>query len=263
MAQGQASQAETPVQTLMEAWELKKILKVVSIVDADVVIMPLGSKYDANLVRLEALSNDRIALVAVDTVGLFNKLNYSIMIDSEGVRKLLRSLPWSRMLVRVIFNGSSLSVHSMDGTARINTTIVEKPTSIMSGLVEQLKEWHPRAIMRNVDASTLLSWLKPFSVVARAEARFKLLYNGFMIDANNEGATMMLDAKLVPGMYTTEDIFEVGYNLRYVTEFLEEVKRGRVNIVLGKDKPMLIESELESRVSVETTAYIVQAPMVD
>jgi len=71
-------------QTIMEAWELKKILKILSIVDADVTIMPIGSKYDANLVRLEALSNDHTVLAAVDTVGLFNKLNYSIMIDSEG-----------------------------------------------------------------------------------------------------------------------------------------------------------------------------------
>jgi hypothetical protein len=245
----------------MEAWELKKILKVVSIMDSDVTIMPLGSKYDANLVRLEALSNDRIALTAVDTVGLFNKLSYSIMIGSKDVKKLMKVIPWSRMLVRVIFNGATVQVHSMDGTASVDGTIVEKPVSILNGL--DVKEWHPKAIMRDVDASTLLSWFKPFSVVARAEARFKLLYNGFMIDANNEGATMMLDTKLVPGMYTTEDIFEVGYNLRYVTEFLEEVKRGRVNVVLGKDKPMIIEASLEGKTSVETTAYIVQAPMVE
>ena len=250
------------VQTLVEAWELKKILKVVSIVDADVTIMPLGSKYDANLVRLEALSNDRIALVAVDTVGLF-KLNYSIMIDSEGVKRLLRSLPWSRMLVRVIFNGSSLSVHSMDGTARINTTIVEKPTSIMSGLVEQLKEWHPRAIMKGVEASTLLSWFKPFSMTGLSEAHFKMLYNGFMITTNNENALLMLDAKLVPGEYSVDGIFEVGYYLGYVTSFLEEVKRGRVNVVLGYDKPMIIEASLEGKASVETIARIVQAPRVE
>jgi hypothetical protein len=245
----------------METWELKKILKILSIVDADVVIMPIGSKYDANLVRLEALGNDHTVLAAVDTVGLFNKLSYSIMISNDGVKKLLKSLPWSRMLVRVVIDGASLSVHSMDGDARINTTIVEKPVSILNGL--DVKEWHPKAIMRDVDASTLLSWLKPFSVVARAEARFKLLYNGFMIDANNENALLMLDTKLVPGMYTTEDIFEVGYNLRYVTEFLEEVKRGRVNVVLGYDKPMIVEAELESKASVETIARIAQAPMVE
>jgi len=262
MAQGRVNQAETPVQTLVEAWELKKILKVLSIVDADVVIMPLGSKYDANLVRLEALSNDRIALVAVDTVGLF-KLNYSIMIDSEGVKKLLRSLPWSRMLVRVVFNGSSLSVHSMDGTVSIEGSIVEKPTSIMSGLVEQLKEWHPRAIMKGVEASTLLSWFKPFSMTGLSEAHFKMLYNGFMITTNNENALLMLDAKLVPGEYSVDGIFEVGYYLGYVTSFLEEVKRGRVNVVLGYDKPMIIEASLEGKASVETIARIVQAPMVE
>jgi len=262
MAQGRVNQAETPVQTLVEAWELKKILKVLSIVDADVVIMPLGSKYDANLVRLEALSNDRIALVAVDTVGLF-KLNYSIMIDSEGVKKLLRSLPWSRMLVRVVFNGSSLSVHSMDGTVSIEGSIVEKPTSIMSGLVEQLKEWHPRAIMKGVEASTLLSWFKPFSMTGLSEAHFKMLYNGFMITTNNENALLMLDAKLVPGEYSVDGIFEVGYYLGYVTSFLEEVKRGRVNVVLGYDKPMIIEASLEGKASVETIARIVQAPRVE
>jgi hypothetical protein len=245
----------------MEAWELKKILKILSIVDADVVIMPIGSKYDANLVRLEALSNDHTVLAAVDTVGLFNKLGYSIMIGSEDVKKLMKVIPWSRMLVRVVIDGTSLSVHSMDGDARINTTIVEKPVSILNGL--DVKEWHPKAIMRDVDASTLLMWFKPFSVVARAEAHFKMLYNGFMIDVNNEGATMMLDTKLVPGEYTTEDIFEVRYRLDYAVSFLEEVKRGRVNVVLGYDKPMIVEAGLESKASVETTAYIVQAPMVE
>ena len=250
-------------QTLVEAWELKKILKILSIADADVVIMPIGTKYDANLVRLEALGPDHTVLAAVDTVGLFNKLNYSIMIDSEGVRKLLKVIPWSRMLARVTFNGSRVQVHTMDGDASVEGTIVEKPTSIMSGLVEQLKEWHPKAVMKGVDASTLLSWLKPFSVVGRAEAHFKMLYNGFMVDVNNEGATMMLDTKLVPGEYSVEDIFEVGYNLKYVTEFLEEVKRGRVNVILGRDKPMVVESELEGRASVETIARIAQAPMVE
>ena len=250
-------------QTIMEAWELKKILKILSIVDADVTIMPIGSKYDANLVRLEALSNDHTVLAAVDTVGLFNRLNYSIMIGSEDVKKLMKAIPWSRMLVRVIFNGSSLSVHSMDGDARINTTIVEKPTSILGGLIEHLNEWHPRAVMKSVDASTLLSWFKPFSVVARAEARFKMLNNGFMIDANNENALLMLDTKLVPGEYSIDDIFEVRYRLDYAVSFLEEVKRGRVNVVLGYDKPMLIEAELEGKASVETIARIAQAPMVE
>jgi hypothetical protein len=250
-------------QTLVEAWELKKILKVASIADADVTIMPLGEKYSTSLVRFEVLSPDHSTLVAVDTVGLFNRLNYSIMIDSEGVKKLLKVIPWSRMLVRVVFDGASLSVHSMDGDARINTTIVEKPESIMSGLIEHLNEWHPKVIMRNVDASTLLSWFKPFSMTRLSEARFKLLYNGFMITTNNENALLMLDTKLVPGEYEADGIFEVGYNLKYVTEFLEEVKRGRVNVVLGYDKPMIVEAELESKASVETIARIVQAPMVE
>jgi hypothetical protein len=245
----------------MEAWELKKILKVVSIVDADVVIMPLGSKYDANLVRLEALSNDHTVLAAVDTVGLFNKLGYSIMIGSEDVKKLMKVIPWSRMLVRVVIDGASLSVHSMDGDARINTTIVEKPVSILNGL--DAKEWHPRAVMKGVDASTLLSWFKPFSMTRLSEAHFKILYNGFMITTDNEGALMMLDTKLVPGEYNVDGIFEVGYRLDYVVSFLEEVKRGRVNVVLGYDKPMLIEAELEGKASVETIARIAQAPMVE
>jgi len=254
-------QTTQTIQTIIEAWELKKILKILSIADADVVIIPLGTKYNANLVRLEALGPDHTVLAAVDTVGLFNKLNYSIVIDSEGVKKLLKSLPWSRMLVRVIFNGARVQVHSMDGDASVEGRIVEKPESILNGL--NANEWHPKAIIRDANASTLLSWLKPFSVVGRAEARFKILYNGFMIDANNEGATMMLDTKLVTGVYTTEDIFEVGYNLKYVTEFLEEVKRGSVNVILGRDKPLVVEASLESKASVETTAYIVQAPMVE
>ncbi len=250
-------------QTIMEAWELKKILKVLSIVDADVVIMPLGEKYHANLVRLEALGPDHTVLAAVDTVGLFNKLNYSIMISNDGVKRLLKSLPWSRMLVRVVIDGTSLSVHSMDGDARINTTIVEKPTSIMSGLIEHLNEWHPKAVMKSVDASTLLSWLKPFATVGDARAHFKMLYNGFMIDKDNEGASMMLDVKFISGEYEADGIFDVSYNLKYVTEFLEEVKRGRVNVVLGYDKPMIVEAELEGKASVETIARIAQAPMVE
>jgi len=248
-------------QTLVEAWELKKILKVASIVDADVTIMPIGSKYDANLVRLEALGPDHTVLAAVDTVGLFNKLGYSIMISNDGVKKLLKSLPWSRMLVRVVIDGASLSVHSMDGDASVEGTIVEKPESILNGL--DAKEWHPKAVMRDVDASTLLSWFKPFSMTRLSEAHFKLLYNGFMITTNNENALLMLDAKLVPGEYSVDGIFEVGYYLGYVTSFLEEVKRGRVNVVLGYDKPMLIESELESKASVESIARIVQAPRVE
>ncbi len=251
------------IQTLVEAWELKKILKVLSIVDADVVIMPLGEKYHANLVRLEALGPDHTVLAAVDTVGLFNKLNYSIMISNDGVKRLLKSLPWSRMLVRVVIDGTSLSVHSMDGDARINTTIVEKPESIMSGLIEHLNEWHPKAVMKSVDASTLLSWLKPFATVGDARAHFKMLYNGFMIDKDNEGASMMLDVKFISGEYEADGIFDVSYNLKYVTEFLEEVKRGRVNVVLGYDKPMIVEAELEGKASVETIARIAQAPMVE
>jgi len=239
---------------------LKKILKVASIVDADVVVIPLGAKYHANLVRFEALSRDRIALVAVDTVGLFNKLNYSVMIDSEGVRKLLKAIPWSRMLVRVIFDGARIQVHSMDGTANIEGSIVEKPTSIMSGLVEQLNEWHPRAVMKGVDASTLLSWFKPFSMTRLSEARFKMLYNGLMITTDNEGALMMLDAKLVPGEYSVDDIFEVGYYLGYVTSFLEEFKRnGNVTAIIAQGKPMVIEAMLERGI----VARIAQAPMVD
>jgi hypothetical protein len=258
----QTAQTTQTFQTLVEAWELKKILKVVSITDAGVTIMPLGEKYSARLVRFESLSNDRIALTAVDTVGLFNKLSYSIMIDSEDVKKMLKVIPWSRMLVRVIFNGATIQVHSMDGTVSVEGTIVEKPESIMSGLVEQLKEWHPRAVMKS-NASTLLSWLKPFATVGDARAHFKMLYNGFMIDKDNEGASMMLDVKFISGEYEADGIFEVGYNLKYVTEFLEEVKRGSVNVVFGQDKPMIVESELESKASVETIARIVQAPMVE
>jgi hypothetical protein len=250
-------------QTIVEAWELKKILKVVSIVDADTVIMPLGEKYSARLVRLEALSNDHTVLAAVDTVGLFNKLGYSIMIGSEDVKKLMKVIPWSRMLVRVIFDGARIQVHSMDGTVSVEGSIVEKPTSIMSGLIEHLNEWHPRAVMKGVDASILLSWFKPFSMTRLSEAHFKLLYNGFMITTNNENALLMLDTKLVPGEYSVDGIFEVGYYLGYVTSFLEEVKRGRVNVVLGYDKPMLIEAELEGKASVETIARIAQAPRVE
>jgi len=264
MAQSQANQAvQTPVQTLVEAWELKKILKIASIADADVVIMPLGEKYHANLVRFEALSRDRIALVTVDTVGLFNRLNYSVMIGSEDVKKVLKVIPWSRMLVRVVFNGSSLSVHSMDGSVNVNATIAEKPTSIMSGLVEHLNEWHPRAVMK-VDAFKLWSWLKPFTI-GDARAHFKILFGGFIIGMMNEDAPMMLDVKgSLPTEYNADSIFEVSYYLGYIVQFLEEVKRnGNVTVMLGQDKPMVIEATLESKASVETIARIAQAPMVE
>jgi hypothetical protein len=260
MAQGQVSQAETPVQTLMEAWELKRLFKIASIVDADVVVIPLGTKYGVKLVRFEALSRDRIALVAVDTVGLF-KLNYGVMIGIEDVKKVLKVIPWSRMLVRVVFNGAGIQVHSMDGDASINATIVEKPEGIMDGVLENFKKG-VKTVMR-VDAYRLLSWFKPFTI-GDARAHFDIRNAGFTITALNEDAVMRLEVSSALLDYNVDAEFGVGYYLGYATSFLDEVKRnGNVTVMLGPDKPMVIEATLESKASVETIARIAQAPMVE
>jgi len=241
---------------------LKKILKVMSIVDSDVTIMPVGEKYGVNLVRFEALSRDRIALVTVDTVGLFNRLNYSVMIDSEDVKKVLKAIPWSRMLVRVVFNGGSLSVHSMDGTVHINATIVEKPEGIMDGVLRNLSNG-VRVVMR-VDAFKLLSWFRPFAVAGDARAHFDIRNTGFTITTLNEDAVMRLEVSSALLDYDVNAEFGVGYYLGYIVQFLEEVKRnGNVTAIIAQDKPMVIEASLEGKASVETIARIAQAPMVD
>jgi len=188
-------------------------------------------------------------------------LNYSIMIDSEGVKKLQKSLPWSRMLVRVVFNGASLSVHSMDGDVRINATIVEKPEDIMGGVLRNLGNG-VKAVMR-VDAYRLLSWFKPFTI-GEGRAHFDIRNNGFTITTLNEDAVLRLEVSSALLDYDVDAEFGVGYYLGYATSFLEEVKRnGNVTVVLGPDKPMVIEAELEGKASVETIARIAQAPMVE
>jgi len=256
MAQGQVNQAETPVQTQVEsepieAWLLKKVFKIASIVDASVTVIPRE-----NGVRLEALSNDRIALVAVD-VDWF-KPPYGFIIDAYDVGKIMRGLPWSRLLVRVLINGRSFSIRSVDGAINATVDIVEKPEGIMDGVLKHLNEG-VKAVMR-VDAFKLWSWFKPFAVVGEGRAHFKMMFGGFIIDMMNEDAPMMLDVKGSLLEYESDNIFEVGYYLGYTTSFLEEVKRnGNVTVIIAQDKPMVIEANLERGI----VARIAQAPMVE
>jgi len=255
MAQGQVNQAETPVQTQVEsepieAWLLKKVFKIASIVDASVTVIPRE-----NGVRLEALSNDRIALVAVD-VDWF-KPPYGFIIDAYDVGKIMRGLPWSRLLVRMLINGRSFSIRSVDGAINATVDIVEKPEGIMDGVLENFKKG-VKTVMR-VDAYRLLSWFKPFTI-GEGRAHFKMMFGGFIIGMMNEDAPMMLDVKGSLLEYESDNIFEVGYYLGYTTSFLEEVKRnGNVTVIIAQDKPMLIEATLERGI----VARIAQAPMVD
>ena len=256
MAQGQANQAETPVQTLVEsepieAWVLKKVFKIASIADASVTVIPRDGG-----ARFEALSNDRIALVAVD-VDWF-KPPYGFIIDAYDVGKIMRGLPWSRLLVRMLINGRSFSIRSVDGAINATVDIVEKPEGIMDGVLKHLNEG-VKAVMK-VDAYRLLSWFKPFAVTGDARAHFKILFNGFMVSALNEDALMMLDVKGALIDYESDNIFEVNYYLGYIVPFLEEVRRnGNVTVTIAQGKPMLIEAMLERGI----VARIAQAPMVD
>jgi len=109
MAQGQANQAET-LETLMEAWELKKILKMLSITDASIAILPRE-----NGVRLEALSNDKIALVAID-VDWFRGLDSGLLFDIYDASRLMRALPWSRLEVKVSIDGNWLRASAPGGS---------------------------------------------------------------------------------------------------------------------------------------------------
>jgi hypothetical protein len=88
-----------------------------------------------------------------------------------------------------------------------------------------------------------------------------VLFGGLIIGALDEDAPMMLDVKgSLFTEYESDSLFEVGYYMRYVTEFLEEVRRnGSVTVMLGPNKPMLIEANLGKGVR----AYLAQAPMVE
>jgi hypothetical protein len=231
---------------------LKKVFKIASIVDASVTVIPRE-----NGVRFEALSNDRIALVAVD-VDWF-KPPYGFIIDAYDVGKIMRGLPWSRLIVRMLINGRLFSIRSVDGAINATVDIVEKPEGIMDGVLRNLGNG-VKAVMK-VDAFKLWSWFKPFAVVGEGRAHFKVLYGGLIIGALDEDAPMMLDVKgSLFNEYESDSLFEVGYYLGYVTEFLDNVKRnGSVTVMLGPNKPMVIEANLERGI----VARIAQAPMVD
>jgi hypothetical protein len=252
MAQGQANQAET-LETLMEAWELKKILKMLSITDASIAILPRE-----NGVRLEALSNDKIALVAID-VDWFRGLDSGLLFDVYDASRLMRSLPWSRLEVKVSIDGNWLRASAPGGEFNAKLDVIEKPEGIMDGVLKHLNEG-VKAVMK-VDAFKLWSWFRPFSVVGDARAHFKVLYGGLIIGALDEDAPMMLDVKgSLFNEYESDSLFEVGYYLGYIVPFLEEVRRnGNVNVMLGPNKPMLIEANLGKG----ARAYLAQAPMVE
>ena len=231
---------------------MKKVLRILSTVDASIAILPRN-----NGVRLEALSNDKIALVSVD-VDWFRGLGSSLLFDIYDASRLLRALPWSRLTVRMAISGNWLRASAPGGVFNAKLDNVENE-SIMDGVLKHLNEG-VKAVMR-VDAFKLWSWFRPFAVTGDARAHFKILFGGFIIGMMNEDAPMMLDVKgSLFTEYESDSLFEVSYYLGYVTEFLDNVKRnGNVNVMLGPNKPMLIEAMLERGV----VARIAQAPMVD
>jgi len=251
MAQGQVNQAKT-LETITEAWLLKKVLKILSTVDASITILPRDGG-----VRFESLSNDKIALVAVD-VDWFKGLNSGLLFDAYDASRLMRALPWSRLEVKVTINGNWLRASAPGGEFNAKLDNAENE-SIMDGVLENFKKG-VKAVMK-VDAFKLWSWFRPFAVVGDARAHFKVLYGGLIIGALDEDAPMMLDVKgSLFNEYESDSLFEVGYYLGYIVPFLEEVRRnGNVNVMLGSNKPMLIEANLGKGVR----AYLAQAPMVD
>jgi len=249
MAQGQVNQAQT-LETTVEAWLLKKVLKILSTVDASITILPRDGG-----VRFESLSNDKIALVAVD-VDWFKGLNSGLLLNVYDASRLMRALPWSRLEVKVSIDGNWLRATAPGGEFNAKLDNAENE-SIMDGVLRNLGNG-VKAVMR-VDAFKLLSWFKPFTI-GDARAHFKMMFGGFIIGMMNEDAPMMLDVKGSLLEYESDNIFEVGYYLGYTTSFLEEVKRnGNVTVIIAQDKPMLIEANLERGI----VARIAQAPMVD
>jgi len=248
MAQGQVNQAQT-LETTVEAWLLKKVLKILSTVDASITILPRDGG-----VRFESLSNDKIALVAVD-VDWFKGLNSGLLLNVYDASRLMRALPWSRLEVKVSIDGNWLRATAPGGEFNAKLDNAENE-SIMDGVLRNLGNG-VKAVMR-VDAFKLLSWFKPFTI-GDARAHFKMMFGGFIIGMMNEDAPMMLDVKGSLLEYESDNIFEVGYYLGYTTSFLEEVKRnGNVTVIIAQDKPMLIEANLERGI----VARIAQAPMV-
>jgi len=249
MAQGQVNQAQT-LETTVEAWLLKKVLKILSTVDASITILPRDGG-----VRFESLSNDKIALVAVD-VDWFKGLNSGLLLNVYDASRLMRALPWSRLEVKVSIDGNWLRATAPGGEFNAKLDNAENE-SIMDGVLRNLGNG-VKAVMR-VDAFKLLSWFKPFTI-GDARAHFKMMFGGFIIGMMNEDAPMMLDVKGSLLEYESDNIFEVGYYLGYTTSFLEEVKRnGNVTVIIAQDKPMLIEANLGKGVR----AYLAQAPMVE
>jgi hypothetical protein len=250
MAQANA-QAKT-LETTVEAWLLKRVLRILSTVDASITILPRDGG-----VRFEALSNDKTALVAVD-VDWFRGLGSGLLFDIYDASRLMRALPWSRLEVKVTIDGNWLKATAPGGEFNAKLDVIEKPEGIMDGVLRNLGNG-VKTVMR-VDAFKLLSWFKPFAVTGDARAHFKILFNGFMVSALNEDALLMLDVKGALIDYESDNIFEVNYYLGYIVPFLEEVRRnGNVNVMLGPNKPMVIEANLGKGVR----AYLAQAPMVD
>ena len=252
MAQGQVNQAKT-LETIAEAWLLKKVLRVATVTDASIAILPREGG-----VRFESLSNDKIALVAID-VDWFRGLDSGLLLDVYDASRLLRSLPWSRLEVKVSIDGNWFRASAPGGTFNARLDVIEKPEGIMDGVLKHLNEG-VKAVMK-VDAFKLWSWFRPFAVTGDARAHFRVLYGGLIIGALDEDAPMMLDVKgSLFNEYDADSLFEVGYYLGYIVQFLEEVKRnGNVTVTIAQGRPMLIEANLERGI----VARIAQAPMVD
>jgi hypothetical protein len=171
----------------------------------------------------------------------------------------MRALPWSRLEVKVAIDGNWLKATAPGGVFNAKLDVIEKPEGIMDGVLRNLGNG-VKAVMK-VDAFKLWSWFKPFAVVGEGRAHFKVLFGGLIIGALDEDAPMMLDVKgSLFNEYESDSLFEVGYYLGYIVQFLEEVKRnGSVTVMLGPNKPMVIEVMLERGI----VARIAQAPMVE
>jgi hypothetical protein len=250
MAQANA-QAKT-LETTVEAWLLKRVLRILSTVDASITILP---REDG--VRFESLSADKTALVAVD-VDWFRGLGGGLLFDVYDASRLMRALPWSRLDVKVAIDGNLLRAATMDGDFNAKLDVIEKLEDVMDGVLRNLSNG-VKAVM-SVDAFKLWSWFKPFSIAGESRAHFEFRNDGFTISTLNEDAVLRLDVSSALLDYDVNAEFRVSYYLGYATSFLDEVKRnGSVNVIIAQDKPMLIEAMLERGI----VARIAQAPMVE
>jgi hypothetical protein len=147
MAQAQGQAVKT-LETVVESWLLKKVLRIAMVTDASIAILPRDGG-----VRFEALSNDKIALVAVD-VDWFRGLDSGLLFDVYDASRLMRALPWSRLEVKVSIDGNWLKATAPGGVFNAKLDNAENE-GIMDGVLRNLGNG-VKTVMR-VDAFKLLS----------------------------------------------------------------------------------------------------------